>query len=117
MRANRDLVAFTAMAGIETTGFFGNLCPSRIDIAQHGYDSDYRRELRRAYVGAGAISLGLAGILSYLTQSPWPLVASGLGAAGWVVLTESALPAKHRLIPIGKPIYPEIIEVCANGRE
>lgn len=112
MRANKDLIALTALAGIESAGFFGNLCPSAVDIERNGYDAEYRRDLRRAYVGAGALSLGLAAVLAYLTESPWPLVAGGIGAAGWITVTESALPPEYRLIPIGRRVYPEIIEGC-----
>ena len=110
MRASRDLIAFTALSGIETAGFYGNACPSLVDIFRNGEDAAYRSELREAYVRAGTVSLGLAGIIAWLTESPWPLVAWGIGAGGWVGVCEASLPPEHRLWAglLGQPKLPYI---------
>ncbi len=111
MRASRDLIAFTALAGIETAGFYGNACPSLVDIFRNGDDTEYRSELREAYIRAGAVSLGLAGIIAWLTESGWPLAAWGIGAGGWIGVCEASLPEEHRLwAPLLGQAHPPYID-------
>jgi len=100
MRANRDVIVFSALAAVESCGLLGNAAPSRVEIERSGADPLFRRELREAYVASGLLGVGLGAALAYLSESWWPLAFAFVGAGGWITLCESALPPEARLSPL-----------------
>lgn len=105
MKVSREVIALTMMAGGGTAGTFGSLCPGIADIDRAVREADpyLRRDLSRSYIHAGLLSLGLASIVSVLTESPLPLLASGVAAGAMVAGYESALPANQRLTAGARP--------------
>lgn len=114
MKNDHGTVALVLLAGVEAAGLFGSFCPNFADLdnSVRQNDPNLRHDLNRSYVHASLLSLGLAGIVAILAESPLPLVAAGVASGVMVAGYESALPPAQRLAFFRSPLLadPNVID-------
>lgn len=71
--------------------------------ASTGQDMVLAHDVRMGEIAASAITLGIAGIISYATRSAAPLYIGGIVAAGFVTLYEVTL---HKIRPVELAMTP-----------
>lgn len=94
MKGLDDKVILSVFVAVEGAHAFSAFMPSAFTIQKFATDGEDKAKLRKGYAPAIAFNLALAGSVSYLSQSPLPLLASLLVIAFMLAVYESSISAE-----------------------